>query len=245
MPRVTKKTQSLSNNRVPSGIPGLDDLIGGGFVEDDVYLITGSTGTGKTIFCCQFLWEGLQRGEKCIFFSLEERIEDIIKDAAVFGWDFEKYRQNGQFVIEYKDPFEMADITTLVREKIKNFGAKRVAIDSTSIFGMVFKNEQDLRKRLYELIKAFKGTGSVVLMTAEIPEESDEKGYKTLSRYGVEEFIVDGVIVLYYIRIGEEEANNIEIRKMRRTKHAHGYFPIKFTDKGLKVEKTETSVLMK
>ncbi len=218
--------------RVSSGIAGLDKMLGGGFIKNDIYLVTGGTGTGKTIFCCQFLWDGLQKGEKGIFFSLEELPDDVLHDAENFNWDFQKYIDDKKFLIEYQDPFEMVDITTLVKEKIKKFGAKRVVIDSTSIFGMVFKDEHELRKRLYELIKTLKETDTVVLMTAEITEES-----KALSRFGVEEFIVDGVILLNYLGIGEVSSRSIVIRKMRRTSHGADVYPFSITKNGITMQK--------
>lgn len=219
--------------RVSTGVPGLDKLMQGGYVKNDIYLITGGTGTGKTLFCCQFLWDGLQKGEKCIFFSLEELPQDVIHDAENFGWDFQKYIDKKMFLIEYQDPFEMVDITTLVKEKIEKFGAKRVVIDSTSIFGMVFKDENELRKRLYELIKTLKKTDTVVLMTAEIEEES-----KALSRFGVEEFVVDGVIILNYLGLGGEFDRSLMIRKMRRTDHFKDIISFDITKNGISIKKS-------
>lgn len=218
--------------RASTGIAGLDKLMQGGFLMNDVYLVTGGTGTGKTLFCCQFLWEGLQKGEKCVFFSLEEMPDDVLHDAENFNWDFQKYIDDKQFLIEYHDPFEMVDITTLVKEKIEKFGAKRVVIDSTSIFGMVFEDEHELRKRLYELIKTLKKTNTVVLMTAEVLEDT-----KSLSRFGVEEFVVDGVIVLNYLGIGEVASRSLMIRKMRRTEHGTDVYPFSITKKGIIIEK--------
>jgi len=218
--------------RISTGIPGLDKLMQGGYIKNDVYLVTGGTGTGKTIFCSQFLWDGLQKGEKGIFFSLEELPQDVVHDAENFGWDFQKYIDKKMFLIEYQDPFEMADITTLVKEKIDKFGAKRVVVDSTSIFGMVFKDEHELRRRLYELIKTLKKTDTAVLMTAEITEDS-----KALSRFGVEEFVVDGVIVLRYVSLGNVSNRTIEIRKMRRTSHNSGVHEIEFNRNGISIPK--------
>lgn len=229
---VTTETPSKNNHRVPSGIPGLDPLIEGGFIPNDIYLITGGTGTGKTLFCCQFIWDGLQKGEKAIYFSLEELPDDVIQDASVFGWDFKKYVDNGMFLMEYHDPFDMIDVASQVREKIQKFGATRVVIDSTSIFGMVFENEQSMRKAIYNLIKSLKGTNTVVLMTAEILEDS-----KALSRFGVEEFVVDGVIVLNYLGIGEISHRSVIIRKMRRTDHGKDSYILEIDKNGLKLSK--------
>lgn len=235
MPKVTPKTpppKVPTGDRVTSGIPGLDELIGGGFIPNDVYLVTGSTGTGKTLFCSQFLWEGLKRGENGIFFSLEEQPEDVLDDTQMFGWDFHSYMKQNKFLIQYYDPFEMIDIGTEVRDLITKFNAKRVVIDSTSIFGMFFDKQKELRKKLYELVKILKATNTTVLMTAEILE--DQKG---LSRYGVEEFIVDGVILLNYMGIGQVSSRSLMVRKMRRTNHATDSFPFSVSDKGLKIEK--------
>jgi len=234
----SKKIRNETSKRVPTGIHGLDKLIGGGFISGDVYLVTGGTGTGKTLFCCQFVWDGLQKGEPSIYLTLEETPEDILEDAKDFGWDFDKYKKEKKFIIEYQDPFELVDISSLIKSEIEKLGAKRVVIDSTSIFGMIFKDEHELRKRLYEFIKMLKETKAVVLMTAEIPE--DMKG---LSRFGVEEFVVDGVIVLYYTNIGMESFGNIEIRKMRRTAHKHGIFPTRITKRGIEVGKESVSLI--
>lgn len=221
-------------NRIPSGIPGLDRLIGGGFIQHDVYLLTGPTGSGKTLLGCQFLWEGLQRGENCLYFSLEEAPEDILDDAIVFGWDFRKYEKAGKFYIEYQDPFEMIDVISNIKEKIKKHKSKRLVIDSTSLFGMIFKEEYELRKKLYELIKMLKSLDCVVLLTAEILENS-----KGLSRYGVEEFVVDGVITLHYWGVGQVAARTLEIRKMRKTDHGKDVYPLVIDKKGIRVEKPD------
>ncbi|MFC2143226.1 RAD55 family ATPase [Candidatus Aenigmatarchaeota archaeon] len=239
--KSAKKTVSKSNKcqrktfeRIASGIPGLDSLIGGGFVKNDVYLITGGTGTGKTMFCSQFLWEGLQKGENGIFFSLEQLPEDILDNAEVFGWDFRKYIKQGSFKIDYQDPFEMVDIISATKAKAKEINAKRVVIDSTSLFGMVFKSEHELRKKLYEVIKHFKSMNAVVLITSEILED-----FKSLSRFGVEEFVVDGVILLHYLDFGAGASSNrsLIVRKMRKTKHGTDIYPLDITNDGLKVLK--------
>ena len=230
--KVPKKIEK--EIRIPSGIQGLDKLIGGGFIPTDTYLITGGTGTGKTLFCCQFLWEGLNSGEKCVYFTLEETPEDILKDAEEFGWDFKKYMRENKFIIEYQDPFELVDVSSMIKSRIKQFGAKRVVIDSTAVFGMIFKDRHELRKRLYELIKMLKETDAVILMTTEITEDT-----KALSRFGVEEFVVDGIIMLNYLEYGAGGGSprSLIIRKMRRTDHGNDVYSLKITKRGLEVSK--------
>jgi KaiC/GvpD/RAD55 family RecA-like ATPase len=229
MPKETSKEEA-EPQRISSGIHGMDKLIGGGFIPGNTYLITGGTGTGKTIFCCQFMWEGLQKNEPCVYFTLEETPEDIMEDVKEFGWDFKKYIKEKKFIIEFQDPFELADVASLIRSRIEKFGAKRVVIDSTSVFGMIFKDEHEMRKRLYELIKTLKETGAVVMMTSEVPEDM-----KSLSRFGVEEFIVDGVIILRAMTTGKVSVRTLEVKKMRRTKHDEGTHSIEITKKGMTI----------
>ncbi len=216
--------------RVPTGIPGLDELIQGGYVKGSTVLVTGSAGAGKTIFCSQFIWRGLQSGENCLFITFEEVPEDIIEDVRIFGWDFEKYINEKKLILEYSDPFSLTDIITPLVEKIKSNSVSRVVIDSTSLFGLYFKNPADVRKQLYKLVMALKKSGATSLLTAEIPEESHK-----LSRFGVEEFVVDGVIVLHYIGIGEGTYRSLQIRKMRRTKHSHEIHPMRITERGIEI----------
>jgi KaiC/GvpD/RAD55 family RecA-like ATPase len=222
----------MAEKRVASGIPGLDPIIKGGFLPNNVYLITGGTGTGKTIFCMQFIHEGLKKGERCIYFTLEEPPEDVMDDAAMFGWDLRKYIKEKKLIIEYQNPFEMADMTTAMVDKIKKFGATRVVIDSTAIFGMVFKTGYDLRMHLYELIKVLKTTNAAVLMTSEILEES-----KMLSRFGIEEFVVDGIIFLQYINFQGAITRGLMVRKMRRTDHGRDVYPMIINDSGVSIKK--------
>lgn len=218
--------------RIPSGIPGLDKLIQGGFLKGSAILIAGGTGTGKTIFCAQYIWEGLQRGENCLFITLEERPVDIEADVKNFGWDFEKYIEKKQLFLEFRDPFEMTDIVTPLIEKIKSQKIFRVAIDSSSVLGLYFKDPFEVRKQLYKLIMALKSTEATTLLTAEIPEETHQ-----ISRFGVEEYIVDGVIILHYMGLGEGTFNSIQIRKMRRTRHEKDIYPMEFGDKGILIKK--------
>ncbi len=216
--------------RVPTGIPGLDDLIEGGVPKGSATLVSGGPGTGKTIFLSQFVREGLNRGENCLFVTLEESPEEIKGDVAVFGWDFDKYEKNGQLRIEYFDPFELGDLAGRIGDLIRVNNYTRVSIDSTALFGMYVNDLYKIRKMLYKLIEDIKRTEATVLLSTEIVE-----GSNSLSRFGVEEFVCDGIIVLYYMGLGEGVFRNIEIRKMRRTNHRNGTFPMEITPNGIVV----------
>ncbi|MBU5558003.1 MAG: KaiC domain-containing protein, partial [Candidatus Aenigmarchaeota archaeon] len=171
--------KSTNAERVTTGIIGLDKLIGGGLIKGSTTLVSGSAGTGKTIFCAQFIWEGLQKGENCMFITLEEKPEEIKNDVVAFGWDFEPFEKRGKLFLEYRDPFEVTDIVAPLIDKIKANKIQRVAIDSTSTLGLYFNNPFEVRKQLFKLLMALKSTGTTAVLTAEVAD-----GNK-LSRFGV------------------------------------------------------------
>lgn len=227
---VSKAPVEKKVERIKTGIPGLDKILKGGMPKGSVVLVTGGAGTGKTTFLSQFLWKGLQDGEKCLYITLEETPEDLVNDAVLYGWDFSAYRKSGKFRIDFFDPFELGDVNARLKDMIAVNKFTRVVIDSTSLFGMYLNDEYKIRKKLFKLTQDLKEAKCTALISAEIPENS-----KALSRYGVEEFVVDGVIVLYYLGLGEGIFRNLAVRKMRRTDHRHGAFPLEMTNKGIRI----------
>ncbi|RLF99149.1 MAG: hypothetical protein DRN47_04180, partial [Candidatus Wolframiiraptor sp.] len=107
-----------SFERVSTGIPKLDQMLGGGLLKGRTYLVTGETGVGKTILSLQFLLEGLKNGEQCIYVSLDERIEGVLRGALSLGWDLWEYVNNGLFY-----PFEFR----LFAEDLRKFGKESKA----------------------------------------------------------------------------------------------------------------------
>ncbi len=124
--------QSISNiiKRVKTGVPGFDELVEGGIPEGFVVVVTGTPGTGKTIFSMQFLMEGLNNNEKCIFFSFEENVEQLVKQSIRFGWDVGEYIDKGYL--------EIFGLTMLSTEEIIEifdvFKPKRIVFDSINAF---------------------------------------------------------------------------------------------------------------
>jgi KaiC/GvpD/RAD55 family RecA-like ATPase len=221
-------------NRVKSGIPGLDKLMQGGFVESSVNLVTGETGTGKTIFGLQYIHSGLKRGEPGVYITLEENPEDIKADAMQFGWNLEKFEKSGIFKLIYHDPVQVNNIDSVIIGEINSLKAKRLVIDSTSLLGLNIENPAQIRRRTFSIINTIKRNACTALILSEIPE-----GVKSLSRFGVEEFVADSVIVLHYLGIGEVSARSLTIRKMRRTKHGNDVYPLEISDKGIVVKRAE------
>jgi len=229
-----EKKISKEIERIPSGIAGLDRLIEGGFVKGSTVLVSGAAGTGKTIFCTQFILEGLKNGESCMFITLEETPDDIMGDVKRFGWNLEKYMDDKKLFLRYEDPFQMTDIVSPLLDEIKEHKVQRVAIDSTALLEMYYKDPADIRKQLFRLLSGLKSIGVTSVITSELPEE-----YKTLGKFGVEEFVVDGVIVLHFLGLGESTFYSLQIRKMRRTNHGKDTYPMEIGKNGIEVKKTD------
>ena len=216
--------------RVPTGIPGLDELIDGGFPKGSIILLTGTCGTGKTLTSLQFLWQGLQRGENGVYISFEEPIEGIRESAREFGWDFERAEKEGKLVMLRYNPFRAEDILELIASSVRRINAKRLVIDSISALGMYIRDPTEVRRVIFNLvINIYKLDCTTILTSEMLPDQRE------LSRFGVEEFLVDGVIVYYYTRIDSYFARALTIWKMRFTQHSQKIHPYRITKNGVVV----------
>jgi len=222
------------NVRVSSGILGLDEMLGGGFPAGHIIVVVGDAGTGKTTLALQYVIEGLTEGESAIYISIEEEKESIISTADSYGWNIEKYIKNKKFALLKLD---LSDIKTTARrvknelpELIRLFGAKRLVIDSITLFSMMFNDPIERRIRLTGLNKVIKKAGITSLYTAEIDPDNPIH-----SKDGIIEFSADGMLFMQQ----SESARDIElimrIVKMRRIQHDRLYRPYDITEKGIVV----------
>ena len=219
--------------RIKTGVKGLDEMIGGGIPRGHSVAVIGSFGTGKTTFAMQFIWKGLKNGEKCIFMSLEEDENSIMKTAESFGWKFSEYLDKNLLLIKLEPEDVKSSVSRLegeIPEIIKEFGATRIAIDSVSLITMLFNNEEERRKALFKLSRSIKESGATSIFTAEVDPKNP-----VVSRDGLVEYVVDGVILLSF----QEESNRLmltlRVLKMRRTKHSREVKPYRITDHGIEV----------
>ncbi len=225
--------------RIPTGIPGMDKIIEGGFEEHSVNLIAGSTGTGKTIFAIQFLMNGvIKYNEPGIYITFEESKEEIFKDMARFGWDLVKLEDEGKLIfIEYPPEHVrklLAEGGGLIEESVEKSGAKRIVIDSISSFTMLYKDELEKREESLTLFELMRKWGCTSLFTCE--DELHDLDYAISSEL---EFEVDGVILLYNIRERGVRKRALEILKMRGTNHLRKTIAFEVNDKGVKVTPKE------
>jgi KaiC/GvpD/RAD55 family RecA-like ATPase len=228
MPKTSSSNQPVktpsakpSEIRVLTGVPGVDELINGGLIPGSLTLVTGTTGTGKTIFSSQFLYNGAAKyGEKGVYVSFEEPTENIKEHALKFGWDFEDLEKKGMIKFVRYDPYHIEDVYELIESQIKKLDAKRVVIDSISALGLYVRDTPELRRMIFNVALLLRKLKCTSVLTSEILPDQ-----KSLSRFGVEEFVSDGVIVFYYMRTDSMFSRSMTVWKMRGTDHSHKLHP--------------------
>jgi len=226
--------------RVKTGIKGLDEMLNGGLLPGRVVLISGPTGSGKTILGVQFIYNGIKYfDEPGIFITLEQSKKKIKEDMRALGMDLDelgdKFRLIGGPIakIKYnkeKTKAKLEDFIKEVEEVVKEVGAKRVVIDSINLFLLLFKTDEEKRRALLELTETLSRLNCTALLTCEVRENTFD-----ISWWGFEQFVVDGVITLYNVKQGSIFQQGIAIRKMRGTKHVKDIVPYRITDKGIVV----------
>jgi KaiC/GvpD/RAD55 family RecA-like ATPase len=229
----------MIDDRVPTGIPGLDELIQGGIPRGASILLSGGPGTGKTIFCLQYIYNGaLKYNEPGIFISFEEGRKNLWWNVENFKWkEFVNLQKKG--MIEFRhigrmEPYEFAERFDFELEKIKamveRIGAKRLVVDSTTAFAMWLNSGAEVRHYLFKLIDEMKKLGTTTILTCEV-----ECTKTRFSRFEVEEFVVDGVISLFF----KPPRRVLFIRKMRGTKQDLKLHPYEVTEEGIAVNPVE------
>ncbi len=226
----------MASKRIKTGVPGLDEMLQGGLPEGHIVLLMGSFGTGKTTMALQFLIEGLKDGENCIFISLEEDKDSVMKNSDAFGWDLSEpisKKKLGLFKLEPSDAKTTINrIKSELPKFVKAFGAKRVVIDSVSLLNMMFPDDSERRANLFNLCQLLRSTGATSLLTAEVKDENPRS-----SRDGLAEYTADGVLLLQ----SDEDSDSGEVQltlrilKMRRTGHSRRVKPYTISEGGIVV----------
>lgn len=221
--------------RTSTGIEGLDTLLQGGVPDDSTTLLLGSYGCGKTITSLQYLWHGLRNGENALFISLEQTIDDIVFDAETLGWELDDYRENDQLEMAYLSPdTPERGFLGRVKNTIKESDADRIVVDTVSVMlAAQAETDSERRSTMYELYRALNQADATSLVTAEARKRNTPE-----SRYGVAEYVCDGVLALYYTAVSDASFRNIEVRKMRNTNYRPGSHPLTISDDGIVVKPT-------
>ncbi|MBT3865902.1 AAA family ATPase [Candidatus Woesearchaeota archaeon] len=219
----------VGEERVSTGVPNLDKLIGGGFKQGSVNIVAGKPGSGKSIFAMQFLVDGLKRGEGCIYISFEERKKKVFEDFREFGWDLEQYERTGLLKFLENTPEQIrrvvADGGGTLEVIATQIGAKRVVIDSISSFSMLFQNDSNKRGASLALFEIISKWGCTTLLTSNAENED-----------GIDlDFEVDGVIFLHHQMIKNSRERSLEVIKMRGTDIPNKIMKMDLDKKGITI----------
>jgi circadian clock protein KaiC len=219
-------------NKLKTEIGGFDLIANGGLPQGRSTLVSGTSGSAKTVFAAQFLAAGVVKAKEAgVFVTFEESPEDIRRNMHGFGWDIPTWEKQGRWAFVDASPepgeplvvaggFDLSALLARIEHAVKKVNARRIAIDS---LGGVFSQLGDgaiIRHELFRIGRALRSLGVTSVITAERTEE-----HGPISRFGVQEFVSDNVIVLRNVLEGEVRRRTIEILKFRGADHHKGEWP--------------------
>jgi len=238
-PRIPEQQEARRprrTNRLASGVPGLDAMMGGGYPAGDAVLLTGPAGSGKTTFATQFLAEGLTHGEAGVAVVFEEYPEAYLARAKALDIDLAAMIAQGKLALIYLRPLDLSVDETLaaILDEVERLGATRVVIDSLSGFEVALAPtfREDFRESLYRLVGALTAAGVTVVMTAETPAFPATNA--TVEQVS---FITDDIIVQRYVEIAGEARPVLAVVKMRGSHHSRDYRAYEITARGAVIGK--------
>ena len=222
--------EGASIRKVATGIRGFDHVSMGGLPARRATVVAGQAGSAKTVFAAQFLAEGVRRGQPGVFVTLEEPADDLRANLRTLGWDVEAWEAAGDWRFVDASPLARADapqghlpysmetLAAQIGHAVDATGAERLALDSLNAVLSLQEDVVAARQLLRSLIASLRRLGLTVVLTVETP--GDPGG--TLSRYGVEEFVADNVVLLRNVREGAFRRRTLEVLKMRGAMHHKG-----------------------
>ncbi len=232
-------------DRTPTGIKGFDSVLYGGIPQGSVILISGSSGTGKTIMATQFLVNGSKKfDENGLFVTLDERPDDLREDFKDLGFEIGSLEKKDNLILldaaspkvglvsdeDYVARFGLEvdsllnDISRIQDEK----NIDRIVIDSLPMIG--FRTEDDVRTAIYRLMSLLNELDSTAFVITE-----REEGSSKLSRYDVEQYAARGVILLELNMVGNELRRTVLVKKIRGGNHDKRRFPFEISEGGIEV----------
>lgn len=225
-------TYPVSTEKVPIGTEGLEEMTSGGLFKGSATLISGPSGTGKTILGLQFIAKGLSSGDKCLIVSFEESEDQLKRLANSLGIDLDSKIKSGQLQLmcAYPEQYYLEEHMDRIKSKLEDFPAKRVLIDSLSAVSTVYSSDllPDFNSRLISFFKQL-GTTSIFTLASNALMSSETISNAHLST------LYDNIIMLRYIEYQAELKHMILVLKMRGTSHDKKLREFVFTPKGIKV----------
>lgn len=222
-----------------TGIPGFDEITGGGLPAGRPTLICGSAGAGKTLFAMEFLVRGATLyNEPGVFMSFEETGEELTRNVASLGFDLNQLVEDKKLVLDYvfierseieeTGEYDLEGLFLRLGYAIDSIGAKRVVLDTLEALFSALPNEAIIRAELRRLFRWLKDKGVTAVITC-------ERGEGTLTRYGLEEYVADCVILLDHRVHHQISTRRMRIIKYRGTSHGTNEYPFLIDEKGFSV----------
>lgn len=231
-----------------TNVEGFDQLFSSnGLPKGSSILVAGGPGTGKSTLCRQICYNILEKGNKCMYVSFEESKTRIQRSMENFGWDIKEYIENGDFLLQKINPLDIlrmkfgsiggsgsaTELSYKVKPLVipKDFNPEVIVVDTLSaIIAASLTKDKNYRVYLQQFFSFFEETGATSLLITETNPNPSK-----FSDTGIEEFLADGIIVLYNIKQKEERINAIEILKMRESKHEKKILRMMINDSGVKI----------
>ncbi|OLE70810.1 hypothetical protein AUF78_04925, partial [archaeon 13_1_20CM_2_51_12] len=219
-------------DRTPTGIPGLDEILGGGFPRGRVILLVGGPGTGKTILTSQFLINGIKiYGENGAFVSLDETKAHFIREMGLFSWKFDELEKAKKFAFINASPlrhmpgevkigrqaigrkdFSILSLIEGIKTHAELINAKRIVVDPVTSLIFQYPEMVERRTAVLDLVDALVRTGATCLMTTEL------RAMGAVERaIQLEEYLAHGVIILSNAKVGKTYNRVLQVEKMRET----------------------------
>lgn len=225
--------------KVPTGIEGFEHISKGGLVENRSTLLVGSSGSGKTLFSAEIIYNAARdHGRSAVFVTFEENPDDLIRNVRGLGWNLAELVENRKLafidasldtqVVGESGAYDLSGLLAQIELTVREVGATIVVLDSLGALFHYYTDAGMVRREIVRLRNELARMGVTSIMTAERLEE-----YGPISRHGIEEFMSDCVIVLRHVLEHERIRRTVQVFKLRGSDHFSGEYPFVITDRGI------------
>jgi len=229
------------SEKMPTGIEGFELITMGGLPKHRPTLVSGSSGSGKTIFSMEIVYRSVTEFDRpAVFFTMEEPAIDIVRNVKRMGWDIETPLREGKLLIVDLSPepvplletgnYDLEGLISQIRYAIDSIKAEVVVLDSIGSLFQQFAEAATIRREIFRITHLLRDMGVTTILTAERLSE-----YGTISRHGVEEFVSDNVIILRNVLKAEKVRRTIQVLKMRGDSHFKGEYPFTIIFGGISI----------
>ncbi|MDY6777305.1 MAG: ATPase domain-containing protein [Candidatus Nanohaloarchaea archaeon] len=217
--------------RVSTGIDGLDEVLHGGIPWGNLTLVSGPPGSGKSTLGAQFLVHGAAEGETGVYIGIGEEEDRITKNLKAFDWEIEDHLEEDRIAVISPPMYDYKKLVNKVNRTVRDLDADRVLLDSITVIKSFFEHEFEVRKKIMGLRQTINEMDVTTVTTSESRRAEES------SHIGVEEYVADGVIEMFYEEEEKGYQRYLVVKKMRGTEHSMERFPITINSEGVSLER--------